>query len=85
MNLLGRIAASFITAGFAIIGGLWTAYMVLTNTMDSKIAAANSHMRIERTAQIGELRVEIRSVDKKLVEQGHDIREIRNFLIKGKP
>jgi hypothetical protein len=73
MSILGRILSSFITAAFAIIGGLWTAYTVLTNTMDSKIAHSEASMRIERTAQIGELRGHIlglegkvNSMDKKL-------------------
>ena len=62
MELLGKVLTSFITLAFAIVGGLWTAYTVLHNTMDSKVAEAKVEMRIERAAQIGELRIEIQGV-----------------------
>lgn len=62
MNIVGKILSSFVTVAFAIIGGLWTAYTVLNSTMDSKVAQATDTMRIERTAQIGELRSEIKGI-----------------------
>jgi hypothetical protein len=67
MKTLGTILTSFVTLAFAIIGGLWTAYTVLTTTMDSKVADAKADMRIERAAQIGELKSEIQGV-KTMVE-----------------
>jgi hypothetical protein len=62
MKTLGTILTSFVTLAFAIIGGLWTAYTVLTTTMDSKVADAKADMRIERAAQMGEIKVDIQGV-----------------------
>jgi hypothetical protein len=73
MNTLGKILTSFVTLAFAIIGGLWTAYTVLTTTIESKIAHSEASMRIERSAQIGEvaatvdgLKLQLNSMDNKL-------------------
>lgn len=66
MTVLGKILSSFLTVIFAVIGGLWTAYTVLNATMDSKIAHSEDTMRIERTAQIGEVKGHIIGVEKKL-------------------
>lgn len=62
MNMLGKILASTITAIFAVIGGIWTAFTVLNATMDSKVAEAKQTMRIERDAQIKEVKSEINGV-----------------------
>ena len=61
-SMITKVLSSIITMVFALVGGIWTAITVLNATMDSKVAVAKTEMRIERSAQIGEVRAEIRAV-----------------------
>lgn len=84
MNLLTKLLTSGMTLIFATIGGLWTAFTVLNTTMDSKIADANVHMRIESSAQLGALEAKIDGVDARVQRIDGKLDRLTEFLIKGK-
>lgn len=82
MNLLTKLLTSGMTLIFAVIGGLWTAFTVLNTTMDSKIADANTTMRIERRAEISTLEVKIDAVGERVERIDRKMDKLTDYIIR---
>lgn len=61
-NLFFTFLKSGLSLVFMVVTALWGAFITLQSMMDVKVAKATTDMRVERTAQINELRAEIHGV-----------------------
>ena len=71
-NLFLKVATSFITLTFAVIGGIWTATTVVLHTMDSKVADAKVDLVREMDIRSASRNVQFTELQKHLDQRFDD-------------